>query len=124
MEILIDAQTIITGAAVLTALGTIIAAVLKTHSWYLKVEKRDSDIKALDVKIDSRTEALETKFDSAVKLLEAKHDSDMDDSKEERQLVCYALLACLDGLQQLGCNSSVSEAHNMLEKHLNKKAHK
>lgn len=43
--------------------------------------------------------------------------------KEEQCILCYGLLATLDGLKQLGANGNVTEAHEMLEKHLNKSAH-
>ena len=44
--------------------------------------------------------------------------------KEEDTLICYALSACLDGLQQLGCNHTVPDAKEKLDKFLNQQAHK
>lgn len=44
--------------------------------------------------------------------------------KEEQQVMCYGMLACLDGLKQLGANGNVTKAHECLEKHLNKAAHR
>lgn len=44
--------------------------------------------------------------------------------KEEDTLICYALSACLDGLQQLGCNHTVPDAKDKLDKYLNQQAHK
>jgi hypothetical protein len=44
--------------------------------------------------------------------------------KDEQTLMFYALLACLDGLAQLGANHSVTETKCKLEKHLNINAHK
>lgn len=44
--------------------------------------------------------------------------------KEENELICFALSACLDGLQQLGANHSVPIAKEKLDKYLNKQAHK
>ena len=41
----------------------------------------------------------------------------------ENQVLCYGLLACLDGLEQLGCNHNVTKAHESLEKHINRRAH-
>jgi hypothetical protein len=41
----------------------------------------------------------------------------------EQTVICYVLLAALDGLTQLGANGEVSKAHDMLSKHINKKAH-
>lgn len=43
--------------------------------------------------------------------------------KTEQQVICYGLLACLDGLKQLGANGNVTDAYNRLEKHINKQAH-
>ena len=44
--------------------------------------------------------------------------------KEEQALICFALLSCLDGLEQLGANHSVPIAKEKLSKHLNIQAHK
>lgn len=43
--------------------------------------------------------------------------------KAEQCVMCYAILAALDGLMQLGANGNVTDAHEKLEKHLNKVAH-
>ena len=48
---------------------------------------------------------------------------EMKASRKERSIICYGLVACLDGLIQNGANGAVTEAKDMLEKHLNKKAH-
>lgn len=45
------------------------------------------------------------------------------DIEEENCLLCYGISACLDGLEQLGANHTVSHAKDRLEKHLNRKAH-
>ncbi len=42
---------------------------------------------------------------------------------DEQMIMCFALKACLDGLEQLGANHTVPLAKNELEKHLNKMAH-
>ncbi len=101
MDIHLDAQTVITAGAFLAAVGAIFAVIFKWHKWYLKQENQSKEIEAL----------------------REKHASDMAESNEERQLICYALVACLDGLQQLGCNHSVTTAKDKMEKHLNEKAH-
>ena len=49
--------------------------------------------------------------------------SKVADIEEENCLLCYGISACLDGLEQLGANSTVTNAKDKLEKHLNKKAH-
>ena len=51
-------------------------------------------------------------------------EEEIERIKEEDTLICYALSACLDGLQQLGCNHTVPDAKEKLDKYLNKQAHK
>lgn len=53
-----------------------------------------------------------------------KQDIDIAQLKEENTLICYALSACLDGLEQLGANHTVPKAKEKLEKYLNVTAHK
>lgn len=44
MGITINADTIITAAAIITALGVIFGVVFSVYRWYLKQEKQDKDI--------------------------------------------------------------------------------
>lgn len=74
----------------------------KAHRWYLKQEHQNVEIKEL----------------------ETHHNKDVSRLKEENTLICYALSACLDGLQQLGANHTVPDAKNRLDKYLNQQAHK
>lgn len=39
------------------------------------------------------------------------------------ELLTYAVLACLKGLKEQGCNGPVTEAIGKIEKHINQKAH-
>lgn len=56
--------------------------------------------------------------------LDQKHqDREIDRVKTEMGIICYGVLACLDGLKQMGCDGNVTQAKNDLEKHLNKNAH-
>jgi hypothetical protein len=57
-------------------------------------------------------------------LKQEKQDEEIKRIKEENALICYALSACLDGLQQLGCNHTVPDAKEKLDKYLNQQAHK
>lgn len=98
----IDAQSIITAGALTTAMGTIVALIVKIVKWYARQNKQDEDIKALA----------------------KRHSDDMTSTKEELTLITYGLLACLKGLKEQGCNGPVTEAINKIEKHLNKEAHK
>ena len=52
-----------------------------------------------------------------------KHTYAIKDLKHEQKLMFTALCACLDGLQQLGCNHSVPKAKEQLEQWLNEQAH-
>ena len=44
MGITINADTIITAAAIITALGVIFGVIFAVYRWYLKQEKQDKDI--------------------------------------------------------------------------------
>ncbi len=52
-----------------------------------------------------------------------KQDQEIQSIKEEQCLVCFGLMAALDGLKQLGANGTVTEAHEKMQKHLNLQAH-
>ena len=43
--------------------------------------------------------------------------------RREQTLICYGLLACLQGLKEQGCNGPVTEAMTRIEEHLNQAAH-
>lgn len=53
-----------------------------------------------------------------------QQDKEIERIKEENTLICFALSACLDGLQQLGANHTVPIAREKLEDYLNQRAHK
>lgn len=57
-------------------------------------------------------------------LKQEQQDKEIKQIKEEDTLICYALSACLDGLQQLGANHTVPDAKEKLDKYLNQQAHK
>lgn len=57
-------------------------------------------------------------------LKQEKQDKDITRIKEEDTLIVFALSACLDGLQQLGANHTVSIAKDKLNKYINQQAHK
>ena len=94
-------NTIITAGSVLTALGVIFGLVLKIHSWVIKQNDQSEEIEAL----------------------KKHHEEDLSRVKTENKLVCEALSACLDGLQQLGANHTVPLAKAKLDKYLNEQAH-
>lgn len=87
---IVTTQTIITLAAVVSALGGLLALLRRVSRWVDRQQVQDTEIGNI---------------------------------KAEQQVICYALLACLDGLKQLGANGNVTKAHDTLDKHLNKNAH-
>lgn len=53
-----------------------------------------------------------------------EQDADIKAIKEELALIVDGVHACLDGLEQQGCNHSVPVAKEKLYNHINEKAHK
>lgn len=85
----------------LSALGIMLGLILKVHKWYIKQCQQDEKIKEI----------------------KTQHEADVHRLKEENCLMCFALSACLDGLQQLGANHTVPLAKEKLDKYLNQQAH-
>ena len=56
-------------------------------------------------------------------LKQEEQSKEIEHIKKENALICYALSACLDGLQQLGANHTVPDAKQKLDKYLNETAH-
>ena len=52
-----------------------------------------------------------------------KQHEELKAIRKEQTLICYGLLACLQGLKEQGCNGPVTEAMNRIEEHLNQAAH-
>lgn len=94
-------QTIITFAAVITAIITI----FKQYNRGYDMVKHQAE------------------QDKAIAELQRKQDADRASINSELQLLTYGVLACLKGLQEQGCDGSVTEAVSKFEKHLNEKAH-
>ena len=97
----VDANSIIQTAALIGAVGAIFTFLYKFFKWLDNQAKQDEKLAKL----------------------EAKHDEDIEGIKKELCVICYGLFATLDGLKQLGVNGNVTDAYNMLEKHINKTAH-
>lgn len=60
------------------------------------------------------------------KLLEIikRQSEEINAMKEEQTIMCYALQGALQGLIEQGCDGPCKDALNLLQKHLNKTAHK
>lgn len=95
-------KTVTTICGMIAAVGGVAALIYKLVRWIAHQGEQDAEIKAL----------------------REMHIADMDALREELTVICYASLACLDGLKQLGANGNVTKAHDKLDKHLNQKAHK
>lgn len=102
MTVHISVQGIITAASLVAALIALAGYIFKARDWVKKQDAQNGKIEALS----------------------KHHEDDMKESREERQLIVYGLFACLDGLQQLGCNHTVTDAGDKIEKYINQKAHK
>jgi predicted histidine transporter YuiF (NhaC family) len=97
----ITTDCIIQISATLVALTTILATLVAIIRWYLKQEEQTKEIEKLKTDLQDQK----------------------DSNNKEQEVMCYALLACLDGLMQIGANGNVTKAHETLEKHLNQSAH-
>ncbi len=97
----IDSATITTIAGVMSALIAIGAAAYKVIKWFQAQEKQTKDIEKL----------------------REREKQDIEDMQDELCLLTYAVLACLKGLREQGCNGPVTEAIGKVEKHINQKAH-
>lgn len=60
------------------------------------------------------------------KILESnkRQSAEINAMKEEQTIICYALQGALQGLIEQGCDGPCRDALKMLQKHLNKTAHK
>lgn len=65
----------------------------------------------------------QNKQSTDIEALRQHHEDDQEQLKEELCVIIYALFAALDGLKQKGCNGTVTKAHEMLQKYINKSAH-
>ena len=54
---------------------------------------------------------------------QAKQDQEIRDIKDEQEILINGMLACLKGLNKLGCDGEVTGQITAIENHLNKKAH-
>lgn len=102
MQITITWQGIITAAAVMTAILTVYTFLTKVVHWIDRQNQQDEEIRKL----------------------KKHHDEDISALKEEQTLLVEGVLACLQGLQERGCNGPVTEAIEKYKKYLNQKAHR
>lgn len=97
----IDLESFLMFVSTISAIAACATIIYKSFRWFDRQNQQDKDIETLS----------------------KKHDIDIREIKEEQKALCYAALATLDGLKQLGANGNVTDAHRSLEKHMNKAAH-
>lgn len=119
----VDAQTIITAGAVLTALVGFVTLGWKLFKWINHQKEQDQEITNIKVQHTKDIADLKTQHAKDMADVKAMHHKDTEGIQEEQTLVVYGLLACLKGLAEQGCDGPVSEAIDRIEKHINKKAH-
>lgn len=57
-------------------------------------------------------------------LRQKRQDEELAAIRAELQILCYGLKGALQGLIETGCNGPCKDALGLLDKHLNKEAHK
>lgn len=102
MQITLTWQSVITAAAFVGAVVTIVTYFSKVVRWVDKQNEQDEEIKKL----------------------KKQHEDDIASIKAEQALLIEGVLACLKGLQERGCNGPVTKAIETYETYLNEKAHK
>lgn len=102
MNITITWQSFITAAAVIGAVVALATYFSKVVRWLDKQAKQDEEIKQLKL----------------------HHEEDITAIKQEQTLLVEGILACLQGLQEKGCNGPVTQAIEKYKTYLNTKAHK
>ena len=108
----ISPQTILTASGVLGALALIIGYFAKGVRFVDRQKTQDEDLHGLQQQheddMKAMTEALRSEF-SAI--------------NHEQEILTIGVLACLRGLSEQGCNGPVTKAIEVMEAHLNAKAH-
>ena len=92
---------IITGAAVITAIITVIKYISRGAIMLQKWNDTEKKLEELNTDLSGKIQEI----------------------KAEQCMLTYCMLATLDGLKQLGANGKVTEARAELDKFLNKQAH-
>jgi predicted histidine transporter YuiF (NhaC family) len=98
----VSAEDIIAFVALMSAISAIFGVIFAIYRWYLHQQDQDKMIEKM----------------------RKEQADEIAELKKEQQLLTYGILACLDGLKQLKCNGSVTEAQDKISKHLNAQAHK
>ena len=100
--ILVNGDNIIKAAAVVTAFSVLVGVIVKVTKYFTS---RTIRIETLEQRTDE--------IEKGVKL-----------DRQENELLMEGILACLDGLEQQGCNHTVPLTKEKISKYINERAHK
>ena len=109
-------------SVIVTGITSVAVAIINSRVMHYKTEaKAELERAIVQEKLDKMEKRLDdlSETDSCCATLQ----QDVIAIKKEQSLTFKALIACLDGLQQLGCNSTVTATHNELQDWLNAQAH-
>lgn len=84
---------------------------------------------SLLIEVGAAVAVIATLFKTSFKFYELiKHQEEQDEAikaiKDEQTVIIDGIHACLDGLEQLGCNHTVPATKEKIYNHINKQAHK
>ena len=130
----VDIETIISAGKVLTAVTGFLALAWRLFRWVNHQKEQDQKMQDMENQHTKDIKALRSEMRESVKRLEEKHDREVHEMKEhsskstssmqeELTLITYGLLACLQGLNEQGCDGPVAAAIDKINKYLNNKAH-
>lgn len=88
-------------AGIVSGIALVCGLIFTFVRWLIKQDKQSADIEAL----------------------RDKHEDDQKKVRDELCVISYALLAALAVLNTLTATEEVTQAYQMLQKHLNKSAH-
>lgn len=123
MTVTISVETLLTGAAVLGALGTMLGFMAKGVRWFDRQNQQDADLVDLKDKQSQDVVNLKDKHDEDMEELRKSIREEFAAVQEEQRLLTKGVLACLQGLQEKGCNGPVTATINEYNDYLNEKAH-
>ena len=103
---------VLTVSGIVTALGVILGIPIGAYKIYDRISDKQAEHERKLAALEEDNQAMREERREEIKKI-----------NKENTIICYALMACLDGLQQLGANHTVPKAHAMLSDHLNQAAH-
>ena len=109
------------------AISEIVKAVNKQHD---RAQKWDSMEEEMIKNIQAERDKIYERYDSKLEEMETRINANHDDTvartqelKAELYILTECMAAVLAGLHEQGCNGPVSEAQEMLNEYLRKRAH-